>query len=220
MAKLAENAVITDHTTLADMVNVHGRGRFAITLDPSNKLPGQQAYQGIVPLEGDSIAEVIENYMKQSEQLDTKLWLASDTHICRGLLLQRLPYHGGTIDSAAAEDHEETWQRAKVLGSTLKRDELLSTTTDTLLHRLFWDEILQVFERVSVSFSCSCSREKVGNMLTMLGQAEVTEAVTSLGKLDVNCDFCGKPYVFDAVDCAQLFIPPESTIILESDQTH
>ena len=223
MAKLTENAIVSDNATLSELVNTSGRGRFAITLDPSNKLPGQQAYQGIVPLEGDSIADVIENYMKQSEQLDTKLWLAADDHICRGLLLQRLPHHGGTLEKhpdTDVVDYEETWQRAKILGHTLKRDELLSTSIETLLHRLFWDETLNVFEHVSVSFACSCSREKVGNMLTMLGQAEVDKAVRSLGKLDINCDFCGKPYKFDAVDCAQLFLPSESQLSMDTDHTH
>ena len=227
MAKLAEDAVISDDASLSELVNANGRGRFAITLDPNNKMPGQQAYQGIVPLEGDSIAEVIETYMKQSEQLDTKLWLACNGHVSRGLLLQRLPNHGGKlsrtehdIHTGADDDEEETWQRASVLGTTLKHDELVSTDIETLMHRLFWEETLRIFEPLAVTFSCSCSREKVGNMLTMLGEAEVSEAVASLGKLDINCDFCGRPYSFDAVDCSQLFLPADIKVSPDPDQTH
>jgi molecular chaperone Hsp33 len=228
MAKLAENVAIADNTSLSELINAHGKGRFVITLDPINKQPGHQAYQGIVPIEGESIAAVIENYMKQSEQLDTKLWLASDSKISRGMLLQRLPTMGGTIEQNAdpsdviskAESAQEAWRRACILGSTLSREELLSATIATLIQRLFWEEELRVFEPQNVTFSCSCSREKVGNMLKMLGEKEVTEAVTSLGKLDINCDFCGKPYYFDAVDCAQLFLSPEITINPEVDRTH
>jgi len=225
MAKLAENVEIADNAMLSELINMRGKGRFVITLDPSNKLPGHQAYQGIVPIEGDSIAAVIENYMKQSQQLDTKLWLAADGQISRGMLLQRLPHFGGSEerindDLNQLESAEEAWRRACLLGGTLKRDELISTSIATLFHRLFWEEELRVFEPQNVTFSCSCSREKVGNMLRMLGEKEVTEAIASLGKLDINCDFCGKPYYFDAVDCAQLFLSPEITISPVVDRTH
>jgi molecular chaperone Hsp33 len=225
MAKLAENAVIPDGASLSELINGSGHSnrnsRFVITLDPSDKSPGQQAYQGIVPIVGESVAAIIENYMKQSEQLDTKLWLASDQKVCRGMLLQRLPFSGGSAKTEHTEaGSEETWQRACLLGSTLKRDELLAASTATLLHRLFWEETLRIFEPQTVSFSCSCSREKVGNMLKLLGQEEVTEAISELGKLDINCDFCGKPYSFDAVDCAQLFLPPEIRISPDVGHRH
>lgn len=225
MAKLADDAVISEQADLTELVNAQGNGRFVITLDPNNKVPGQQAYQGIVPLEGDSIAAVIENYMKQSEQLDTKLWLASNDQLCRGMLLQRLPYYGGSgmredEQSQQADIAEQAWTRASLLGSTLKQDELLSTDIATLIHRLFWEENLRMFDTQSITVHCTCSREKVGNMLKMLGKVEVTEAISSLGKLDINCDFCGKPYSFDAVDCTQLFITPEINIVPSSDHTH
>jgi molecular chaperone Hsp33 len=77
-AKLAPDAIIPDNISLTELVHAHGNGRFVITLDPNNKVPGQQAYQGIVPLAGDNFAAIIENYMVRSEQLDTKLWLAAD----------------------------------------------------------------------------------------------------------------------------------------------
>lgn len=202
-AKLAPDAVIDDDATLPQLVNVHGNGRFAITLDPKDKLPGQQPYQGIVPLDGDSVAVVIENYMLRSEQLDTRLWLAADRDVSRGLLLQKLPKEGGT--GAPLADDAETWNHAVTLASTLRREELLSTDISTLMHRLFWQETIRLFEPSHPGFRCSCTREKVGNMLRMLGQQEVESALAELGELAIDCDFCGQHYAFDKVDCTQLF---------------
>jgi len=202
-AKLAEDAVIEDHETLKELVHAHGQGRFVITLDPNDKMPGQQAYQGIVPLDGDSVATVIENYMLRSEQLDTKLWLAADDKVTRGMLLQKLPDIGGSGTKAA--DEEDMWAHAVMLGDTLKHEELLSTDIETLMRRLFWEQTLRVFDPLHPVFHCSCTREKVGDMLKMLGQTEVDSALAEIGRLDINCDFCGKHYGFDQVDCAQLF---------------
>lgn len=201
-AKIAAGAVIPDNASLTQLVNAHGHGRFVITLDPKEKLPGQQPYQGIVPLDGESVAVVIENYMLRSEQLDTKLWLAADQNVSRGLLLQKLPREGGNTPVA---DDAESWNRTVMLASTLRTEEMLSTDINTLMRRLFWEETIRVFEPRNPTFHCSCTREKVGNMLLMLGKQEIDAALAELGKLAINCDFCGQHYEFDAVDCAQLF---------------
>jgi molecular chaperone Hsp33 len=207
-AKLAPDTVVPDDATIAQLFNAHGKGRFVITLDPQDKMPGQQPYQGIVPLVGDDMATVIENYMLRSEQMDTRLWLAADDKVARGLLLQKLPRHSngeGQVLQATEEEDIETWNRAVSLASTLKRDEMLSTDIATLMHRLFWEETLRVFDPAHPQFHCTCTREKVGEMLKMLGQDEVDSALAELGQLSINCDFCGKHYGFDKVDCAQLF---------------
>ncbi|WP_019140669.1 Hsp33 family molecular chaperone HslO [Noviherbaspirillum massiliense] len=208
-AKLASDAVIGDEDSLTSLVHAHGQGRFVITLDPKDKLPGQQPYQGIVPLDGDSVATVIENYMLRSEQLDTRLWLAADPTVARGLLLQKLPKEGGTGTSVS--DDLETWNRTVMLGNTLRREELLTTNVDTLMRRLFWEETIRVLDAKHPSFRCSCSREKVANMLKILGRQEVEAALAELGKLNIDCDFCGRHYDFDAVDCAQLFATDTSS---------
>jgi molecular chaperone Hsp33 len=208
-AKLATDAVVPEGATLASLLNATGRGRFVITLDPLDKMPGQQPYQGVVPLSGDDIATVIENYMLRSEQMDTKLWLAADDHVARGLLLQKLPRNSaieGQVEQASEEEDLETWDRAVLLGRTLKQAELLSTDVETLLRRLFWEETIRVFEPLHPEFRCTCSREKVGNMLKMLGREEIDSALQDLGELSINCDFCGKHYTFDPIDCAQLFL--------------
>ncbi|HEY5799193.1 MAG TPA: Hsp33 family molecular chaperone HslO [Burkholderiaceae bacterium] len=235
-AKLAPDAEIADDATVAQLLNASGNGRFVITLDPKDKMPGQQAYQGIVPLAGDSVAAIIENYMLRSEQLDTKLWLAADGAVARGLLLQKLPHEGGyrdTLDGVTpdpdapkpeagtqAANDLETWDRAVMLGSTLSQEELLATDIGTLMRRLFWEETIRVFEPQHPQFHCSCTREKVGNMLKMLGNEEVDSALSELGQLSINCDFCGQQYSFDKVDCAQLFadgtVPVEGLMPLGS----
>jgi len=225
MAKLVDDVIIGPDTSLTELINAHGRGRFIITLDHSDKSNGQQPYQGIVPLEGNSIAEVIENYMRQSEQLDTRLWLACDEQVSRGMLLQRLPYFGGNAGSNTdlagdEQSAQDAWERATLLGNTLKAEELVSTDTATLLYRLFWEETVRVFDPYRITFQCTCSRDKVSNMLVMLGREEVHEALSSLGKLDINCEFCGKPYSFDVVDCAQLFLAPEIKVSPDPDLTH
>jgi molecular chaperone Hsp33 len=202
-AKLAADAEILDEATLTDLVNRSGNGRFAITLDPKEKLPGQQAYQGIVPLDGGSVAVVIENYMMRSEQLDTRLWLAADDQVSRGLLLQKLPGQGGV--NAPSEEAAEAWERTVMLASTLRPDELLSTDIATVMRRLFWEETIRIFDPMHPDFNCSCNRERVGNMLKMLGQEEIEAAIAELGHLGIDCDFCGQHYDFDKVDCAQLF---------------
>jgi molecular chaperone Hsp33 len=207
-AKLRDGAEVPDDASVAQLLNQHGRGRFVITLDPQDKVPGQQPYQGVVPLVGEDIATIIENYMLRSEQMDTKLWLAADENVARGLLLQKLPRNSaveGQVEQASEEEDLETWTRAVMLGQTLKQEELLTADVETLLKRLFWEETIRVFDPLHPEFHCTCSREKVANMLKMLGQQEVESALHDLGELGINCDFCGKHYGFDAVDCAQLF---------------
>lgn len=211
-AKLAPDAVIPDDADLNSLVNLHGNGRFVITLDPKYRREGQQAYQGVVPLEGTDIASVLEHYMRHSEQLDTKLYLAADTQVVRGLLLQKLPLEGGI---ASDEPDLDTWQRAVALANTLHTPELLSTPIEQLMRRLFWEETIRVFEPQQPAFHCTCSREKVGSMLKMLGREEIDDALLEMEKLAIDCDFCGLHYEFDRVDCTQLFaddVPVETMI--------
>ena len=189
--------------SLSQLVNVNNQGRCAITLDPKDKFPGQQPYQGVVPLYGDdrekieNLGEVLEHYMLQSEQLDTKLILAADGQVAAGLLIQRLPVKGqgnleGQIDRDANEDQiglNEDYQRIAMLAATLKREELLTLDADTLLRRLFWEEPITRFEVLAPSFACSCSRERVTGMLRGLGADEVESVIDEQGKVGVTCEF-------------------------------
>ncbi|NML46362.1 Hsp33 family molecular chaperone HslO [Ramlibacter sp. G-1-2-2] len=210
---------------LQELVNVNGRGRCAITLDPKDKLPGQQAYQGVVPLnashghERPRLADVLEHYMRQSEQLDTRLVLAANESVAAGLLIQRLPAEGeGNIGGQKMELEEqlEHFNRIATLAGSLSGDELLSLDVETILRRLFWQEKLLRFDAMTPRFACTCSRERVAGMIRGLGQEEAGSILAERGEIDVSCDFCGVHYRFDSVDSAQLFMaagdrPPGSS---------
>ncbi|MDT8997876.1 Hsp33 family molecular chaperone HslO [Paucibacter sp. APW11] len=199
---------------LEAMLNVGGQGRCAITLDPKDKFPGQQPYQGVVPLHGDQreplqkLSEVLEHYMLQSEQLDTKLVLAANDEIAAGLLIQRLPIEGEGNLGARNEDDiglSDAFNRISMLAATLTSEELLGLDAETILRRLFWEETVRRFEPLSPRFACSCSRERVGNMLKGLGREEIDGVLAERGIVEISCDFCGLHYHFDAVDVGGLF---------------
>lgn len=211
--------------SLPDMVNVGGGGRCAITLDPKNRLPGQQPYQGVVPLHGDrgeklhKLSDVLQHYMLQSEQLDTTLVLAANDQVAAGLLIQRMPIKGEANlaggRSRGDEDQiglSEDYNRIATLAASLTRSELLTLDVDTILRRLFWEEKLLRFAPQQGGsgprFACSCSRERVGNMLRSLGAEEIDSILAERGAVDVGCEYCGQQYHFDAVDAAQLFTEP------------
>lgn len=171
-----------------------GAGRFVISIVPNG---GKQTYQGIVAIEGDSIAQVLEHYMAKSEQLETRLWLASDSQQAAGMLLQKLP--------AAPTQDEDAWNRAKQLGETIRREELLSLPAREIIRRLYHEEDVRVFESRPVAFRCSCSRERVTSMLRLLGHDEVKSIIAERNTVEVDCEFCGRHYTFDAVDAEQVF---------------
>lgn len=177
--------------TLRELV---GDGRFVITLDPKD---GNQAYQGIVALDGDTVADILQNYMARSEQLDTRMWLAADGQQAAGMLLQRLP-------EQKSED-ADAFGRASQLAATLKREELLSLPADELIHRLYHEEDIRLFESQSVTFNCTCSRSNVARMLKMLGREEVADILAERSEIEVFCEFCNERYAFDAIDAEAVF---------------
>jgi molecular chaperone Hsp33 len=227
---------VADDAPLSHMVNVNNLGRCAITLDPQDRQPGQQPYQGVVPLHGDRreklerVSEVLEHYMLQSEQLDTTLVLAADENMAAGLLIQRLPLQGegnlaGSGAQRADEDQiglNEDYNRIAILAKSLKTEELLGLDADTILHRLFWEEKLLRFApqdgQHGPRFDCTCSRERVSGMLRSLGRDEVESILAEQGQVEVGCDFCGAQYRFDPVDAARIFLeqsqmPPGSSSV-------
>ena len=212
--------------TLGNMVNVNGQGRCAITLDPRDRLPGRQPYQGVVPLldaQGKnlhSVSQALEHYMQQSEQIDTTLVLAANDQVAAGLLIQRLPMAGAanlaagrSAEQADTQGANEDYRRLSILAQSLQREELLTLDVDTVLRRLFWEEPLTRFadqtDRDAPRFQCNCSRARVAKMIASLGAEEAQEILTERDAIEVGCEFCGLQYRFDAVDAAQLFIAPE-----------
>ena len=209
---------LRDNSSLPEMVNVNNEGRCAITLDPLSKLPGQQPYQGVVPLfddqrnKLDKFSDVLQHYMLQSEQLDTTLVLAANDTTAAGLLIQRLPLKGeGNLAAKASMEDEdeigrnEDYNRISILAASLKPEELLGLDAETILRRLFWEETLVRFEPLTPKFACSCSNERVSNMIRSLGSDEVESILAERGNVEVGCDFCGRQYRYDAVDAAQIF---------------
>ena len=224
-ATASVQGAVQEGATLDDLVNVKGAGRCAITLDPKDRQPGQQPYQGVVPLQNlegksfDNLSQALQFYMLQSEQLDTTIVLAANDEVAAGLMIQRMPVKGegnlaGATESAAEGDDRngvnEEYNRIAHLAASLTRDELLTLDVDTILRRLFWEEKLLRFvpeqgEETGPRFACTCSRERVQGMLRNLGQAEVDSIVAERGNVEVGCDYCGAQYRFDAIDAAQLF---------------
>lgn len=176
------------------LAELAGEGYLAITIDPEDD---GERYQGIVSLTGEHLADSLEAYFAESEQLPTRLWLVSDGERAAGLLLQRLPGH----------DHgdPDAWDRAQHLAATLAADELLDLSAETVLLRLFHEEIIRVFEPQPMRFHCHCSRERLGRAVTAMGHDEARSVIAEQGRLEGQCGFCGQTYQFDAVDIEQLF---------------
>lgn len=187
-------------TPEGDFRALMGDGRFAITITQED---AKQNYQGIVELRGNTVSEVLEHYMSTSEQLETRLWLASDARRSAGLMLQRLPEMEGEFHQDA-----DAWDRATHLAQTVTSQELLSLDSRRLLHRLYHEETVRVFEPGVLSFRCSCTRERVANMLRMLGPEEVHSILDEREEIEVHCEFCNRRYAFDRVDSEQLFAAP------------
>jgi molecular chaperone Hsp33 len=183
---------------IADLI---GAGNLTVTLETDD---GSQRYQGIVPIDGNRLADSLQVYFENSEQLPTRLWLHADQNGATGMLLQRLPGEraaAGT-DPAAVE---EAWRRVQLIGETLTFEELRTLTDADILHRLFSEDDVRLFEPLPVYFRCRCSRERVSGMLQGLGESETRSVLAERGEVEVRCDFCNRAYVFDAVDVAQLF---------------
>jgi molecular chaperone Hsp33 len=181
-----------------------GGGQFVITLDPKT---GGEGYQGIVPLEGASVAEILQNYMLRSEQIETRIWLACDEHRAAGLLLQKLPepVDKTLSDQTMPEEDADAWPRACILADTVGKEELLTLPAASLLHLLFHEEDIRLFDAQPVRFHCSCSQGSVGAMLRLLGAEEVESIFEERDDIEVHCDFCNARYVFDKVDAELLF---------------
>jgi len=160
-----------------------------------------QRYQGLVDLHYPSVGEALENYFQQSEQLPAKILLAADGERAVGLMVQRLPGEGGHD----ASTDEDGWNRIEHLTATLGVDEMLGTSPEQLLYRLYHEESIRLFEPRPLAFGCSCTRERVESMLRSLGREEVEAALEAReGEIEVICEFCAQRYIFDRIDAEHL----------------
>src|ERR1700735_3503115 len=193
----------TDAAGSSRIVDLIGAGNLTVTLETDD---GAQRYQGIVPIADGPLAESLQVYFENSEQLPTRLWLYADAHGASGMLLQRLPFaevSGARIVDLAAVD--DAWRRVQLIGETLTPEELRTLADAEILHRLFNEDDVRLYEPAPVYFRCRCSRERVGGMLQSLGEAETRSVLAERGEVEVRGDFCNRAYLFDAVDVAQLF---------------
>ncbi|MFK8018612.1 MAG: Hsp33 family molecular chaperone HslO [Pseudomonadales bacterium] len=172
----------------------------AISVEPNSTR--SERYQSLVPLEGKSLMECLTHYFAQSEQLNTRLWLAVDDKTAAGLMLQSLP-------SEETEQSERSqldgWEHACILADTIKNQELLELPSQDLLHRLYHEEDLRIYDAKRVRFDCSCSHEKVERAIRSIGEEAAESILVEQGNISTSCDFCNTNYVLDRIDVARLF---------------
>jgi len=180
-----------------------GDGQLAITLESEDK---KERYQSIVELVGDTVADAVEHYLETSEQLTTRLWLSVNNETAAGLLIQKLPPVSVDDENVhTIQLDEDAWNRVEQLSSTIKDEELLQLSAQEIIHRLYHEEDVRLFETEPVFFRCTCSKERVATMLRNLGQEEVNSIIEEDKCITINCEFCNHQYDFDSVDAAELF---------------
>lgn len=199
-ADMALSEDLANHGSLQDLL---GNSVLFITIEPkrSENFQGKlERYQGIVPMESPNLAGCLEAYFSQSEQLATRLWFASDDQHTSGLLIQALPQQLNTD----ADTNSEHWETITTLAATITATELLELNHTTILHRLFHEQALRVFDPKPLQFFCSCSRERSASALLSIGQEEVEELLVEEGSIDIDCQFCNQHYHFSAADVREL----------------
>ncbi|MFL2499650.1 MAG: Hsp33 family molecular chaperone HslO [Porticoccaceae bacterium] len=190
-----------DYQSIGDNENFKtllGSATLAITIEPE----GRERYQGLVPMDKDSLSECLEYYFDQSEQLSTKIKLTADQHTAAGVLIQEMPH------SSNDEQARENWQHLSVLLESLKPEEQLKLEHEEQLYRLFHEQKVRLFEREKLQFFCSCSKARTAKMLVSLGADEVNQIIQEQGLIDVNCEFCDQHYQFDQSDIDEIFNQP------------
>lgn len=179
-----------------ELLEVQQQGVLAIMIDSDTKNASQ--YQGIVAWQGESLAQAIEGYFMQSEQLPTRLWLAVNETSAAGLLLQVLPQE-------KSEVFNNQWEHLTILTNTIKPAELVELGNAHILHRLYSQEEVRLFEGTPVTFRCTCSVKRCENAILVLGQEEAQQELEGKQTITVTCEFCNKEYHFDRVDVAAIF---------------
>ena len=192
-----------------------GEGTIIISVEPSGTSNGNR-YQSLIALQGDSLADCLKGYFEQSEQLKTQLWLVADDEKVAGLMLQALPRSSQDDSVQRAEQahtNETGWQHATILADTIKNQELLELDVNTLLHRLYHDDDVRLFDENPLRFECTCSQIKIDNAIRSMGEVEALDIIKEQGSIQVDCEFCNTHYTFDKVDVEKLFIAEDVTVI-------
>ena len=199
MAADPDGTAALDDTDFAALV---GDGQLLITVEQG---AGAAPWQGIVSLAGQSLSACLERYFEVSEQVPTRVVLAADDFRAAGMLLQKLPTTAGQGEAGEALVRD-LWDEAATAFAAVGREELLSLLPEDLLARVFATHDLRLFGGSPVRFACRCGRERVATMLQSLGKSEIDSILAEQGAVTVTCEFCQRPYTFDAVDAGQLFL--------------
>lgn len=198
--------------TNEELIESFKQGVLVIMLDSG---PTKQRYQGIVAWRGNSLAESIEGYFRDSEQLATKIWLAVNKHSAAGYLLQVIPAVESEMKMMEEQAVAPHWDHIRALTLTLSSDMLFLQDAAGLLQTLYPEETIRIFPEEKVSFKCTCSRKRGRDAILILGQKEAEEELATKNSLSVTCDFCNKEYIFDRIDVAEIFEkhnkPPSNT---------
>ncbi|MCK8046392.1 MULTISPECIES: Hsp33 family molecular chaperone HslO [Shewanella] len=176
----------------ASLQQMFGKGYMVITLTPNDG----ERYQGVVGLEKDTLAECLEDYFQQSEQLPTKIKLFADTKQAAGMFLQVLPTDG---------NHNEEFDHLSILTETVKQDELFSLEAEEVLHRLYHEEEVRLYEPVAVTFKCTCSKERSAKAIRTVSKEEVDAIIAEVGKVEMGCEYCNSKYIFDSIDIEAIY---------------
>ena len=172
-----------------------GSATLAITIEPE----GRERYQGLVPLDKDSLSECLEYSFAQSEQLSTKIKLAANQTTAAGILIQEMPH------SSDDEQAQDNWQHLSLLLESLKAEEQLELDHEEQLYRLFHEQQVRLFDPEALQFFCSCSKQRTAKMLISLGSDEVNQILQEQDLIEVNCEFCGQNYQFNQADINEIF---------------
>lgn len=197
--KLRGIARMDPEKDLADGNLLGTKGQLIITIDPAKG----RRYQGVVELEGDNIASSLEGYFRQSEQLDTRIWLSCEDNVAAGMLLQELPALGEIQQSMKVD--EDAWVRLTHLASTIRHDELLHLNNEQILQRLYHEESVRLYPVEALKFTCGCSKERLSVAIKSIGYEQCQELIDEQTKIRADCQFCGQHYSFTQSDVNGLF---------------
>ena len=179
----------------ADLKTLVGNGYLVITISPEEG----ERYQGVVGLEGDTLAACLEDYFMRSEQLPTRLFIRTGEvdgqPAAGGMLLQVLP---------AQDAQTNDFEHLATLTETIKAEELFNLSATDVLWRLYHEEEVTVYDPQSVEFKCTCSRERCAGALKTLPDEEIDSIMAEDGEIDMHCDYCGTHYVFNSMDIAEI----------------
>lgn len=189
-----DDELLLDNSTLPQLL---GHGQLVITIEPDQG----QRYQGVVPLDQETLAGCLEQYFAHSEQLATRIMLCSGTSQAAGMLLQALP---SSDADQQVQRYSENWNRISHLGSTLSEQELLELDNETLLFRLFHEEEVRLYDANDLVFQCDCSKERCLGALRTLSDLELQEMLDEQGVIEMDCQFCKSRYQIDQVEVEQL----------------